>query len=163
SPRRNRVTKVAPCASNASCSGHSPSERPSSTPMAWRAVLSKARPRLSSIMRLFRKSECRVADDSRLVAGGVSRIAPIEQPRRKRMPTGAEREAVDGCCAARLFMIERRGERLNVIDRLAIDAPRLTVGVIVGKVGAHHDDGFLAAPQELDHRGNLFRRSVAHC
>jgi hypothetical protein len=75
---------------------------------------------------------------------------------------GSQGEAVDRVGAAGHLAGEVAAPVQDSVGGGGIDPARLVVGQVMGQVGAHHDQGFVAPPQGLQHLGHRAGAGAAH-
>ena len=103
-----------------------------------------------------------VADDPVLVAGGVARVAAVEQPRRESFALGRDQHAGHRRRPAGLLVTDCGVEAENRLHGGAVDLARGLVRMVVREVRADHDQRFGSAPDALQHVGDFLRSGVAH-
>src|SRR6202171_3329677 len=117
--------------------------------MARRAIVTSDRPSSAScidgllemsdrdaLRHLPRERKRGIADDARFFARGIARVTQVEELRLEAMPARAERKAVDRRGAARLPVIERVGERKNLVGAGTIDLGSPLVRMVMRQVRA---------------------------
>ena len=110
------------------------------------------------LIGLLAKRERAITDNSRFITGCIARIALSDKRGVQAMSTGGKQQSVDWRRPTGLLMKDDRVQCKDGVRSFGIHAPSLIVGQVVREVTTDHDQGFVAAPKQLKHFGDLFWR-----
>ncbi|MPM95019.1 hypothetical protein SDC9_142168 [bioreactor metagenome] len=103
----------------------------------------------------------RVAHHASTITGGVTRVAGAQQRRTQPAAPGHREQPADRIGSARPVRVDRPLAVQDGLDRLGIQASGLAIGMVVGKVGTDHDEGFRPTPAGFEHIGDRTRIDIA--